>query len=72
MLVTERKYTVSFMKDKIIKCVDCSQEFAWTAGEQDFYQEKELKPPQRCPICRSIHKQAAKDKFRGQANFPKP
>ncbi|MBU0619116.1 zinc-ribbon domain-containing protein [Patescibacteria group bacterium] len=54
------------MKDKIIKCQDCAQEFAWTIGEQEFYQQKDLKPPVRCPICRATHKAAADDNFRGK------
>lgn len=54
------------MKDKIIKCVDCQSEFAWTIGEQEFYLKKSLKPPIRCPICRATYKAAKKDKFRGK------
>lgn len=53
------------MKDKVIKCSDCSQDFAFTAGEQEFYSEKGLKDPVRCPICRATHKAASADKFRG-------
>ena len=54
------------MKDKVIKCQDCAQDFAWTIGEQQFYQQKGLKPPIRCPICRAIHQAAVQDKFRGK------
>lgn len=54
------------MKDKIIKCIDCNQDFAWTANEQEFYEEKNLKPPTRCPICRATYKAARKDRFRGK------
>jgi endogenous inhibitor of DNA gyrase (YacG/DUF329 family) len=54
------------MKDKIIKCIECAQDFAWTVGEQEFYQQKGLKPPVRCPICRAAFKEAKKDKFRGR------
>jgi len=52
--------------DQIIKCVDCSQDFVWTKGEQEFYQEKGLKDPTRCPVCRSVFKAAQKDQFRGK------
>jgi DNA-directed RNA polymerase subunit RPC12/RpoP len=53
-------------KDKIIKCVDCAQEFAWTVGEQEFYKEKGLREPVRCPMCRAAFKAAQKDQFRGK------
>ena len=36
-----------------IKCVDCSQMFDWTAGEQVFYKQKQLEnPPKRCKPCK--------------------
>lgn len=54
------------MKDKVITCESCHQEFAWTADEQEFYNQKGLKPPTHCPICRAALKQAKKDKFRGK------
>ena len=54
------------MKDIIIKCIECKQEFPFTQGEQEFYQQKELKPPVRCPICRAAFKQAQEDKFRAK------
>jgi len=54
------------MKDKIIECEACGQEFAWTKDEQQFYQEKGLKAPKRCLICRAINKTAAQDNFRGK------
>ncbi len=54
------------MKDKIIKCQDCQQEFVWTMGEQEFYGQKELEEPVRCLICRSVLKKAKEDKFRGE------
>jgi len=54
------------MKDKIIKCQDCKQDFPWTIGEQGFYKEKGLKKPVRCPMCRAAFKAAQKDGFRGK------
>jgi hypothetical protein len=54
------------MKDKIIKCERCDQDFAWTVGEQKFFQEKGLSTPKYCRICRAINKKAAKDDFRGK------
>ena len=41
-------------QDKTLTCRDCGQEFAWTAGEQEFYQSRGLQnPPGRCPSCRA-------------------
>jgi len=43
-------------QDKKIRCLECNQEFTWTAGEQRFYAEKGLKnTPKSCPSCRSKH-----------------
>lgn len=39
-------------KDKTLICVDCEQEFTFTAGEQKFYWAKGLAKPRRCRECR--------------------
>ncbi len=34
-----------------ITCVDCGEEFTWTAGEQVFFHDKGLKnEPKRCKV----------------------
>src|SRR2546423_56755 len=39
--------------DRSIKCVDCGEDFLWTAGEQVFFHDKELKnEPKRCKPCK--------------------
>ena len=39
--------------DRSIFCVDCGQEFTWTAGEQLFFHDKGLKnEPKRCKPCK--------------------
>lgn len=39
--------------DLIIKCVDCGEDFVWTAGEQTFFHDKGLKnEPKRCKPCK--------------------
>jgi CxxC-x17-CxxC domain-containing protein len=44
-------------RDKTLVCRDCSKPFVWTAGEQQFFREKELiNIPARCPHCRSARK----------------
>src|SRR5260370_42684873 len=47
-------------QDRAIKCVDCSENFIWTAGEQVFFHDKGLKnEPKRCNPC----KQAKNDRL---------
>jgi Probable zinc-ribbon domain len=49
---------VSF-EDRTLTCRDCSAEFLFTAGEQEFYQAKGLvHEPGRCNSCRVAYKQA--------------
>ena len=44
--------------DKILVCRDCGDSFAFTAGEQSFFQQKGLmNEPRRCPSCRTLRKQ---------------
>jgi CxxC-x17-CxxC domain-containing protein len=39
--------------DRPIDCIDCGQEFIWTAGEQAFFRDKNLvNPPKRCKECK--------------------
>ena len=46
------------MQDQDLNCRDCSKPFVWTAGEQEFYQQKGFtNPPSRCPDCRRARKQ---------------
>ncbi|MQG73487.1 MAG: zinc-binding protein [SAR202 cluster bacterium] len=42
------------VEDKTLVCRDCGGEFTFTAGEQEFYQQRGLlHEPARCPNCRS-------------------
>ena len=44
-------------EDKSITCVDCGEEFLFTAGEQAFYRERGLtNEPTRCKACREKRK----------------
>lgn len=44
--------------DTSIKCIDCAQEFIWTAGEQSFFRDKQLQnPPKRCKDCKKAKNQ---------------
>ncbi len=41
-------------QDRILRCVDCSKEFVWTAGEQQFFADKNFKnEPKRCKACKA-------------------
>jgi CxxC-x17-CxxC domain-containing protein len=42
--------------DKTLTCVDCNQEFAFTASEQQFYADRQFTEPRRCPSCRASRK----------------
>jgi CxxC-x17-CxxC domain-containing protein len=40
-------------QDRTLKCVDCGADFTFTAGEQQFYHEKDFKnEPKRCKSCK--------------------
>ena len=52
-------------EDKSLKCSDCGQQFAFTAGEQEFYASRDLKnEPKRCQSCRQ-----AKKAQRGESTY---
>jgi CxxC-x17-CxxC domain-containing protein len=44
-------------QDRAIQCIDCHQDFVFTAGEQEFYERKGFKEmPKRCKPCRESRK----------------
>ena len=47
--------------DKNLTCVDCNQEFAFSASEQQFYADRQFSEPRRCPSCRAIRKASRGD-----------
>ena len=47
--------------DKTITCSDCSQQFVFTASEQEFYAGRGFTEPRRCPSCRASRKAARGD-----------
>ena len=50
-------------EDRTLKCQDCGAEFIFTAGEQEFYQEKGFtNEPKRCKACRDAKKGRRFDK----------
>ncbi len=45
------------LQDKILTCRDCSNEFAFTVSEQEFFAQKGFtNNPSRCPECRAARK----------------
>jgi CxxC-x17-CxxC domain-containing protein len=43
--------------DKTLQCRECSTNFAFTAGEQEFYASRGLQnEPSRCPECRAARR----------------
>jgi len=46
-------------EDKTLTCIDCGTGFVFTAGEQQFYQERGFDhEPRRCRTCRTSRKSA--------------
>lgn len=43
-------------KDTKLTCMDCGQEFVFSAGEQSFYLKKAFSEPKRCKDCRKKRK----------------
>ena len=40
-------------QDRVLKCVDCGEDFIFTAGEQLFFHDKQFKNlPKRCKNCK--------------------
>jgi len=51
-------------QDETLKCEDCTKEFTFTVGEQEFYAEKGLvNKPKRCPDCRQTRRQQNRKKL---------
>src|SRR6185436_15500308 len=61
-----RKGDKQLMADKTLTCRDCSTNFTFTEGEQDFYGQKGYSEPARCPDCRAA-KKAARDNGYGNS-----
>ena len=51
--------------DKTLTCVDCAQQFAFTASEQQFYADRQFSEPRRCPSCRAARKASRGDTGNG-------
>ncbi len=40
------------IEPKKLTCKICGIEFTWRIGEQQFYRDRRLQEPRRCPECR--------------------
>jgi CxxC-x17-CxxC domain-containing protein len=47
--------------DKVLTCADCSQDFVFTARDQEFYADRGFTEPRRCSSCRASRKAARGD-----------
>ena len=47
-------------EDLELKCGDCGATFIFTAGEQEFYDQKGFTAPKRCNECRTAIKNRKK------------
>ena len=57
-----------YAQDKTLTCVDCNQQFAFTATEQQFYADRQFSEPRRCPSCRAAKKAARGDSGGGYSS----
>jgi len=53
----ERNVSRENMRDEIIRCCDCGAGFILTSGERQFYLDRKLNLPKRCPECRRRRRQ---------------
>ncbi|MEP6715974.1 MAG: zinc-ribbon domain containing protein [Terriglobia bacterium] len=50
-------------QDRVLKCADCSGEFPFTAGEQQFYSDKGFKnEPRRCKSCKNTRLSGSRER----------
>ncbi len=43
-------------QDRNIACVECGQEFVFSADDQQYHSERGYSDPKRCPSCRSARR----------------
>ena len=56
-------------QDKTITCVDCGEEFVFTARDQEFYAEKGFNnEPKRCKACRDKKKAERNERFSNETH----
>jgi CxxC-x17-CxxC domain-containing protein len=54
-------------QDKTLTCVECGQEFTFTAGEQEFFAQKGFtNEPKRCKACKGRQRSATGNRSQEQ------
>jgi hypothetical protein len=49
------------LKNRILTCVECGEEFVFTVGAQEYFQEKGFhQSPKRCKACHAKYKREKK------------
>jgi len=43
-------------EDRTLKCVECGNDFTFTADDQEFHSKKGYQEPKRCPNCRAARR----------------
>jgi len=43
-------------QDKTLVCVDCGQNFVFSASDQEFHASRGYQDPKRCPSCRQTRR----------------
>ena len=65
----EHRGALLLYSDKVLTCADCSQDFVFTASEQDFYATRGFTEPRRCSSCRASRKAARGDSAGGSTGY---
>jgi CxxC-x17-CxxC domain-containing protein len=58
-------------EDRTIICRDCGQEFVFSAGEQEFFAQREFADPVRCSGCRQERRRARTNGDPAMASAPR-
>ncbi|MGQ0644712.1 MAG: zinc-ribbon domain containing protein [Elusimicrobiota bacterium] len=50
--------------DRTLRCMQCRNDFVFEAGEQEFYRQRGLSEPKRCPDCRKQNRSGRRGRRR--------
>jgi CxxC-x17-CxxC domain-containing protein len=56
MMIQDEQSNIDRERDSVITCMMCGTVFSLQEGEQDFYIQRGLDLPKRCPTCRAERK----------------
>jgi CxxC-x17-CxxC domain-containing protein len=58
-------------QDRVLKCVDCAADFVFTAGEQQFYHDRDFRnEPKRCRNCKAKRQSGSGQHGAGERSGP--